>query len=479
MGCFPKDFLWGGATAANQCEGAYNEGGRGPANVDVVPCGEDRFPVMFGMLKMLDCDAEHYYPSHEAIDMYHHFKEDIALFAEMGFRCYRLSIAWTRILPNGDDAEPNEEGLAFYDALFDECHKYGIEPLVTICHFDAPIALIKKYGGWKDRRMVDAYVHYCDILFHRYKGKVKYWLTFNEINMLLHMPFMGAGLLFEPGENVEQAKYQAAHYELVASAKAVKLAHEVMPGCMVGCMLAAGDFSPRAGAPEGGRAAAGADRDHYFFIDVPSRGAYPVWAKKRMERAGIALRTEPEDDQTLREGTVDFISFSYYSSRCITVDQEILAGEKADGNAVLEAVKNPYLKASEWGWAIDPVGLRVTLNTIYDRYEKPMFIVENGLGAVDTVEPDGSIHDSYRIDYLRAHIEQMEKAVNEDGLPLMGYTTWGPIDLVSASSGEMKKRYGFIYVDKDNDGKGTLARSRKDSFYWYKKVIASNGTDLA
>ena len=241
MGRFPKDFLWGGATAANQCEGAYNEGGRGPANVDVVPFGEDRFPVMFGKLKMLDCDAEHYYPSHEAIDMYHHFKEDIALFAEMGFRCYRLSIAWTRILPNGDDAEPNEEGLAFYDALFDECHKYGIEPLVTICHFDAPIALIKKYGGWKDRRMVDAYVHYCDILFHRYKGKVKYWLTFNEINMLLHMPFMGAGLLFEPGENVEQAKYQAAHYELVASAKAVKLAHEVMPGCMVGCMLAAGE----------------------------------------------------------------------------------------------------------------------------------------------------------------------------------------------------------------------------------------------
>ena len=224
MGRFPKDFLWGGATAANQCEGAYNEGGRGPANVDVVPFGEDRFPVMFGKLKMLDCDAEHYYPSHEAIDMYHHFKEDIALFAEMGFRCYRLSIAWTRILPNGDDAEPNEEGLAFYDALFDECRKYGIEPLVTICHFDAPIALIKKYGGWKDRRMVDAYVHYCDILFHRYKGKVKYWLTFNEINMLLHMPFMGAGLLFEPGENVEQAKYQAAHYELVASAKAVKLA---------------------------------------------------------------------------------------------------------------------------------------------------------------------------------------------------------------------------------------------------------------
>ena len=308
MGRFPKDFLWGGATAANQCEGAYNEGGRGPANVDVVPFGEDRFPVMFGKLKMLDCDAEHYYPSHEAIDMYHHFKEDIALFAEMGFRCYRLSIAWTRILPNGDDAEPNEEGLAFYDALFDECHKYGIEPLVTICHFDAPIALIKKYGGWKDRRMVDAYVHYCDILFHRYKGKVKYWLTFNEINMLLHMPFMGAGLLFEPGENVEQAKYQAAHYELVASAKAVKLAHEVMPGCMVGCMLAAGEFYPRTCAPEDVQAAAEADRsaaaqnasaDALEGQIAERRAALPY---SRRADAQAALDKLEADRSTLRTG---------------------------------------------------------------------------------------------------------------------------------------------------------------------------------
>ena len=416
MGKFPKDFLWGGATAANQCEGAYNEGGRGLSSVDVVPFGPDRFPVALGQLKMLDCDAEHFYPSHEAIDMYHHFKEDIKLFAEMGFRCYRLSIAWTRILPNGDDAQPNEEGLRFYEELFDECHKYGIEPLVTLCHFDTPIALIKKYGGWKDRRMVDAYAHYCEVLFQRFRGKVKYWLTFNEINMLLHMPFMGAGLLFAPGENVQQVKYQAAHHELVASAKAVKLAHEKM-------------------------------------------------------------QMEPGDEQLLKEGTVDFISFSYYSSRCTTVDPELM--NKASGNAIMDAVKNPYLKASDWGWAIDPVGLRITMNSLYDRYQKPLFIVENGLGAVDKVEADGSIHDTYRIDYLRAHIEQMEKAINEDGLPLLGYTTWGPIDLVSASTGEMKKRYGFIYVDKDNEGKGTLARSRKDSFYWYKKVIASDGEDLA
>ena len=315
------------------------------------------------------------------------------------------------------------------------------------------------------------------MLFQRFRGKVKYWLTFNEINMLLHMPFMGAGLLFAPGENVQQVKYQAAHHELVASAKAVKLAHAIMPDAMVGCMLAAGQFYPRTCAPADVQAAAEADHDNYFFIDVQSRGEYPVWAKKRMERAGVALQMEPGDEQLLKEGTVDFISFSYYSSRCTTVDPELM--NKANGNAIMDAVKNPYLKASDWGWAIDPVGLRITMNSLYDRYQKPLFIVENGLGAVDKVEADGSIHDTYRIDYLRAHIEQMEKAINEDGLPLLGYTTWGPIDLVSASTGEMKKRYGFIYVDKDNEGKGTLARSRKDSFYWYKKVIASDGEDLA
>ena len=321
MGSFPKDFLWGGATAANQCEGAWQAGGKGLATVDVTPFGPDRFPVALGRLEMLECDDKHYYPSHEAIDLYHHYKEDIALFAEMGFKCFRLSIAWTRILPNGDDAQPNEEGLKFYEDVFDECHKYGIEPLVTICHFDTPIALIKKYGGWKDRRMVDAYVHYCEVLFDRYKGKVKYWLTFNEINMLLHLPFTGAGLVFYPGENVQQVEYQAAHHELVASAKAVKLAHEKMPGAMVGCMLAAGQYYPRTCAPEDIRAAQEADRDNYFFTDVQARGAYPVWAKKRMEKAGITLHTEPGDEQVLKEGTVDFVSFSYYSSRCITTDQ--------------------------------------------------------------------------------------------------------------------------------------------------------------
>ena len=472
----PDGFLWGGATAANQCEGAYDADGRGLSNIDVLPYGPDRLKVARGEMKMLECDGQHYYPSHQAIDMYHHYKEDIALMAGMGFKCYRLSISWTRILPNGDDDTPNAAGVAFYRSLFEECHKYGIEPLVTICHFDAPIALIKKYGGWKDRRMVDAFLKYCRVLFDNYGGLVKYWLTFNEINMLLHMPFMGAGIVFEPGENREQVKYQAAHHELIASALAVRLAHEKMPGCQVGCMLAAGQFYPCTCAPQDVYDAMECDRDNYFFIDAQVRGAYPVWAKKRMERAGVVLDALPGDDEILAAGTVDFVSFSYYSSRCISAHPE-KTGAMQTTNAA-RTLHNPHLASTQWGWQIDPLGLRIVLNNLYDRYQKPLFIVENGLGARDTVEPDGSIHDSYRIDYLRAHIQAMEQAVNVDGVPLLGYTTWGPIDLVAASTGQMSKRYGFIYVDLDDEGRGTARRSRKDSFYWYKQVIATNGADL-
>ena len=473
----PDNFLWGGATAANQCEGAYREGGRGLSSVDVIPFGPDRMPVARGQMKMLACDSEHSYPAHEAIDMYHHFKEDIALFAQMGFKCYRLSVSWTRIFPNGDDETPNEAGIRFYNDLFDECLRNRIEPLVTICHFDTPVALIKKYGGWKDRRMVDAYLRYCEVLFRQYGKKVKYWITFNEINMLLHMPFMGAGIVFEEGENPEQVKYQAAHHELLASAKAVKLAHEIMPDAKVGCMLAAGQFYPYTCAPADVYKAMEYDRDNYFFIDVQARGTYPVWAVKRMEKAGVRIRTEAGDEDILKAGVVDFVSLSYYCSRCISSDPEILKN-KSRGNAVINAVINPYLKSSEWGWQIDPLGLRITLNTLYDRYGKPLFIVENGLGANDTVEEDGTIHDPYRIDYMREHIRAMMEAVNEDGIPLLGYTCWGCIDLVSASTGEMKKRYGMIYVDKQNDGSGDLKRLKKDSFYWYQKVIRTNGEDL-
>ncbi|ALV22115.1 6-phospho-beta-glucosidase [Carnobacterium antarcticum] len=471
-----KDFLWGGATAANQCEGGYNKGGRGLANVDVVPIGEDRFPIIAGKQKMFDFDDEHFYPAKEAIDMYDHYKEDIALFGEMGFKTYRLSIAWSRIFPMGDEAEPNEEGLQFYEDLFKECHKYGIEPLVTITHFDCPMHLIEKYGAWRSREMIGFYENLCNVIFRRYKGLVKYWLTFNEINMILHAPFMGAGLYFEEGENEEQAKYQAAHHELVASAIATRIAHEVDPENQVGCMLAAGHYYPYSCKPEDVFKAQEADRENYFFIDVQSRGEYPAYALKKLEREGVTIQMEDGDLELLKENTVDFISFSYYSSRVVSTDPKV--NETTSGN-IFASVKNPYLEVSEWGWQIDPLGLRTTMNSLYDRYQKPLFIVENGLGAIDEPDENGYVADDYRIDYLAAHLQAMKDAVELDGVDLMGYTSWGCIDLVSAGTGEMKKRYGFIYVDRDNEGNGTLARSKKKSFDWYKKVIASNGEDLS
>ncbi len=470
---FPKDFLWGGATAANQCEGAYNVDGRGLANVDVCPAGPDRLLVGKGKMKMFEPDSEHYYPAFEGIDMYHRYKEDIAMFGEMGFKTYRLSIAWSRIFPKGDELEPNEAGLAYYDSLFDECIKHGIEPLVTICHFDCPMYLITEYGGWRNRKLVDFYVRFATTLFKRYKGKVKYWLTFNEINMILHFPFMGAGLYFEEGENVEEVKYIAAHHELVASALATKAAREIDPENKVGCMLAGGSIYPYTCHPDDKWRALSKERENFFFIDVQARGYYPAYALKHFERENLKVNITEQDKIDL-QNTVDFVSFSYYSSRCTSADPTI---EGTSANAFATA-KNPHLKSSEWGWQIDPLGLRITLNEIYDRYQKPLFIVENGLGAVDVPDENGYVEDDYRIDYLREHVKAMDDAINLDGVDLMGYTSWGCIDLVSASTGEMKKRYGYIYVDKDNEGNGTLKRTPKKSFYWYKKVIETNGTDL-
>lgn len=473
------NFLWGGATAANQCEGAYNEDGRGLANVDVCPSGKDRSAVISGKMKMFTFDDQHQYPATTAIDMYHHFREDIALFAQMGFKVYRMSIAWTRIYPKGDETEPNEAGLLFYEQMFKECHKYGIEPLVTISHFDCPMYLIEKYGAWRNRKMITFYEKLCRTLFTRYKGLVHYWITFNEINMILHAPFMGAGICFEEHENEEKVKYQAAHHELVASALATKLAHEIDPKNQIGCMFAAGSVYPYSCHPEDVFEALKKDRENYFFVDVQARGQYPSYARLKMQREGIMPVMEASDEILLKENTVDFIAFSYYNSRCISSGkgENEKKAEKADGN-LFASVKNPYLKFSEWGWPIDPLGLRITLNHIYDRYQKPMFIVENGLGAIDTVNEQGNIEDDYRINYLRDHIKAMKDAVEFDGVDLMGYTSWGPIDLISASSGEMKKRYGFIYVDLDENGQGTYRRIKKKSFEWYKQVIASNGEIL-
>ncbi len=469
-----RDFLWGGATAANQCEGGFREGGRGMAIVDVIPHGVYRMPVMNGTMDYRDLPEDTHYPGREAIDMYGHYKEDIALFAEMGFQCYRFSFSWSRLFPTGEEAEPNQEGLQFYDDVVNELLRYGIEPVVTLCHFDAPLFLVEKYGSWKSRKMIDSFLRYCDTVFRHFKGRVRYWITFNEINMLMHLPFMGAGIRLKEGEDELRVKYQAAHHELVASALAVKLAREISPEFQIGCMLAAGSVYPYSCNPADVWESMKKDRENYFFIDVQARGKYPGYAKKYLTRQGIELEMRVEDTEILKENTVDFIALSYYNSRCARSDGK---GEASGGN-VFASAKNPYLECSQWGWPIDPMGFRITLNALYDRYQKPLFVVENGIGAVDAVKEDGSIDDDYRIDYLRSHIRAMMEAADEDGVDIMGYTPWGCIDLVSATTGEMSKRYGLIYVDKDDDGKGTLNRVRKKSFYWYKEVIASNGERL-
>lgn len=472
---FPRNFLWGGATAANQCEGAYDLDGRGLANVDIIPIGPQRRPIMMGHDKTLDFKDGLFYPAKQAIDFYHHYKEDIALFAEMGFKTFRMSIAWTRIYPQGDEAEPNEEGLKFYENVFKECRKYQIEPLVTITHFDCPIHLSKKYGSWRSRELIGLYEKLCRTLFTRYKGLVHYWLTFNEINIMLHVPFMGGGIVFDEHDNQTQVTYQALHHQLVASALVTGIAHDIDPQNKVGCMLAAGMYYPLTCKPVDAWEAHEKNRENYFFTDVQARGYYPNYALKMFERKGIVIDMLPEDAAILKENTVDFVSFSYYQTRCASGEEHV---DQTEGN-IFASIKNPYLRESEWGWQIDGLGLRTTLNTLYERYQKPLFIVENGLGAIDTVNEDGSINDDYRIAYLQEHIQHMKDAIDLDGVDLLGCTTWGPIDLVSAGTGEMKKRYGFIHVDRDNSGNGSLKRSRKKSFYWYQKVISTNGEDIS
>ncbi|MBP2623488.1 6-phospho-beta-glucosidase [Streptococcus oricebi] len=465
----PKNFLWGGATAANQSEGGWQESNRGPAIVDVLPHGQERLRVMLGELDYRDLPDDSYYPAREAIDHFGHYKEDIALFAQMGFKAYRFSISWSRIFPTGEEKEPNQAGLAYYQDFIKELLKYNIEPIVTICHFDMPLNLIDKYGSWKNRQLIDFYLRYCQVLFETFKDQVKYWITFNEINMLMHLPFMGAGLRFEEGENVLESKYQAAHYELVASARATQLAHQINPDFQLGCMLAAGSVYPYSCKPQDVWQALQMDRENYFFIDVQARGAYPNYALKFFEKQGFNLDIREEDLQVLKEHTVDFISLSYYNSRCVRSDG---AGEAGGGN-VFASAKNPYLEVSEWGWPIDPLGFRITLNNLYDRYQKPLFVVENGLGARDELV-DGQIEDDYRINYLAGHIQAMLEAMEEDGVDILGYTAWGCIDLISATTGEMSKRYGMIYVDKADDGSGSLKRIPKKSFYWYRDLIEKN-----
>lgn len=479
---FPEGFLWGGATAANQLEGAYNEGGKGLSIFDMVqfvPKEERGNEIEMDVRSKKELEdllagkGGDNFPKRRGVDFYHRYKEDIALFAEMGFKTFRMSISWPRIFPNGDDREPNEEGLAFYNKVFDELLKYGIEPLVTLSHYEIPLALVQKYNGWADRRVVDFFVHYAETVFNRYKGKVKYWLTFNEINISTLSPYIGSGVLIDEVEHKEQTVYQALHHQFVASARAVKACHEMIPDAMIGCMLARMEVYPETCSPDDVLEALKEDQMNLFFTDVQVRGYYPSFMLSYFEENDIKLDMLPGDEELLLQHTVDFLSFSYYMSMVASG----APGKKKEKGNFFSGVKNPYLESSDWGWQIDPKGLRITLKKMYDRYQVPLFIVENGLGAYDKVEEDGSINDDYRIDYMRAHIEQMEEAIKE-GVDLMGYTSWGCIDLISASTSEMSKRYGFIYVDQDDYGNGTLARSKKKSFDWYKQVIATNGKEL-
>ena len=478
MSVFSDNFLWGGAVAANQCEGAWDVDGKGISASDVCTGGSHTRSKR--ITRTLEPDT--FYPSHEAIDFYHHYKEDIALFAEMGFKVFRFSIAWTRIFPTGMEETPNEEGLAFYDRVIDECRSHNIEPLITISHYEMPFALTEKYNGWSSRECIDLFVRYAKTLFKRYKGKVKYWLTFNEINAGT-MPmggFLSLGILNEGTTDFTnqvddpQLRFQGLHHQFVASALAVKAGHEIDPDCKIGCMICHITTYPMTCNPDDILEAQKRNQIlNQFCGDVQVRGEYPKFMDRYFRDNGLEIKMEPGDLEIIKEGCVDYYTFSYYMSNCASADPDL---EKTSGN-LMGGARNPYLEASDWGWQIDPKGLRYTLNELYGRYEIPLMVVENGLGAYDKKEEDGSIQDDYRISYLKKHIEQMREAV-ADGVDLMGYTPWGCIDLVSASTGEMAKRYGFIYVEKYDDGTGDLSRKKKKSFDWYKKVIESNGEVL-
>lgn len=483
------NFLWGGATAANQFEGAYLEDGKGLSIMDVItdgnlerkraltyqnPDGTFGSTPLFGMKELPKqavpaINPEFYYPNHDGSDHYHHMEEDIALLAGMGLKCYRFSIAWSRIFPNGDDEKPNEAGLAFYERLIDSCLKYGIEPVVTISHYESPLALTKKWNSWADRRNIDCYLHYANTLFDRFGKKVKYWLTFNEINVAEYSPYMEGGVITSDRNVI----MNSVHNQFVASALTVKSAHEKMPEAMIGCMVSYTPIYPATCRPEEVEMAMEMMNKVFFYLDVMVNGEYPSYKTKQFVREGIQIDVQKGDAEILKNGTVDFIAFSYYQSGCCSIQVD----KKTAGNMFV-GMKNPYLEQSQWGWDIDPIGLRITLNQLYSRYRKPLFIVENGLGAADSINDQGVIDDQYRIDYMKRHIEEMIKAVDLDGVDLMGYTPWGVIDLVSASTGEMDKRYGMIYVDKQDDGRGNYARKKKLSYDWYKKVIETNGSDL-
>lgn len=479
---FPKNFLWGGAIAANQAEGAWNVGGKGLSVADMAIYRPDvdvknyakHMEITSESIKKASQDQDDkWYPKRRGIDFYHHYKEDLALFAEMGFKTLRLSIAWSRIFPTGEENEPNEEGLQFYDNVFEEMKRLNIEPIVTLSHYEMPLELSVKYNGWADRKVIDDFVRFSTVCFKRYKKYVKYWLTFNEIDSIHRHPFTTAGIVPDKCEKGKESEivYQALHHQFVASAMVTKICHDIIPGSQVGCMITKLTTYPLTPKPEDVEATLKKNLDNYFYSDVQVFGEYPKLILNKLEKEGIHLDFEKDDLTILKNNTVDYISFSYYMSMTESTDPN---ADRTPGNTVI-GVKNPYLSSTDWGWQIDPKGLKISLIELYDRYKKPLIIVENGMGAKDVVE-DGKIHDPYRIEYFKEHFEQMWEAIDE-GVELFGYTSWGPIDIISAGTSQMSKRYGFIYVDQDDEGNGSLKRIRKDSFYWYKGIIESNSID--
>lgn len=462
----PKNFLWGGATAANQYEGAFDVNGRGLSIADVERAGDGQTP------RKIDAEVEPgvYYPSHEGIDFYHHYQEDIDLFAEMDFNCFRLSISWSRLFPTGEESTPNPDGIAFYHRVFDALHSAGIQPVVTLSHYETPLALVKKYGSWRNRALIPLFEHYCTVVMREYQKDVTYWLLFNEINETMNQrqPWHQAGIYWHPGENHAQTVVDASHNMLIAGAKVVAAAHQIDSKFRVGCMVQYPLVYPATPKPEDTLAKRLANLPDHYYLDVCMRGRYTNTCTAQWRKLGAMPHQEADDEEVLAAGTCDFIAFSYYFSQVVAL---------TDGVAT-KSMDNRYLTHTEWGWNIDPVGLRVSLNELYDRYQKPLFVVENGLGARDTLTKDDHIEDSYRIKFLSSHIRQLLLAIVDDDVPVIGYTTWGPIDLISVGTGQMDKRYGFIYVDRDDAGRGTLRRLRKASFAWYQHVIATNGQCL-
>lgn len=483
---FPDNFLWGGAIAANQCEGAWNEDGKGMSVADVAmfkPNVDKKDYVsqwhidMDDIRKARETDDVVYYPKRHGVDFYHHYEEDIALFAEMGFKTLRLSIAWTRLFPNGDEEKPNEKGLLFYENVFKCLRKHNIEPLVTLSHYEMPLYLVENYEGWASREVVDMFVKFATTCFERYKDLVKYWLTFNEIDSVFRHPFTTVGIVednYASKNEAEEAIYKALHHQLVASALVTKYAREIIPGAQIGCMVTKTLTYPETCNPEDIYLAMMDNRTNNLYTDVQVRGKYPLWIKKLWKDKGFEIPILEGDEEILAAHTVDFISFSYYMSMVQSIHAE--KRDKVGGN-LTTGVKNPYLSTSEWGWQIDPKGLEISLIDLYDRYQKPLWIVENGLGYNDVVNEDGTIEDDYRINYFADHFKAIGHAI-ENGVEVMGYTSWGCIDIVSASTSQMSKRYGFIYVDVDDYNKGTYKRLKKKSFDWYKKVIETNGEIL-